>query len=56
MIEVKDMDEAAEVATSYAAEHLEIMTENPEKGVRERKSGWSYFSWTMGLQNLLEIS
>ena len=30
LIEVADMEEAAEVATSYAAEHLEIMTENPE--------------------------
>lgn len=48
LIEVKDMNEAAEVATSYAAEHLEIMTENPEAVAKDVKAAGAIFlgPWT----------
>lgn len=48
LIEVTDMDEAAEVATLYAAEHLEIMTENPEAVAENVKAAGAIFlgPWT----------
>ena len=48
LIEVADMNEAAEVATMYAAEHLEIMTENPEVVAANVKAAGAIFlgPWT----------
>ncbi|MCM8531675.1 MAG: histidinol dehydrogenase, partial [Lentisphaeraceae bacterium] len=48
LIEVADMDEAAEVATLYAAEHLEIMTEDPEAVSENVKAAGAIFlgPWT----------
>ena len=48
LIEVANMDEAAEVATSYAAEHLEIITENPEAVSENVKAAGAIFlgPWT----------
>ena len=48
LIKVNDMDEAAEVATSYAAEHLEIITENPEAVSENVKAAGAIFlgPWT----------
>ena len=48
LIEVNDMDEAAEVATMYAAEHLEIITENPEAVAENVKAAGAIFlgPWT----------
>jgi len=47
-IEVANMDEAAEVATSYAAEHLEIMTDDPEAVAANVKAAGAIFlgPWT----------
>ncbi|MCM8538533.1 MAG: histidinol dehydrogenase [Lentisphaeraceae bacterium] len=48
LIEVANMDEAAEVATLYAAEHLEIMTEDPEAVAENVKAAGAIFlgPWT----------
>lgn len=48
LIEVANMDEAAEVATMYAAEHLEIMTESPETVAANVKAAGAIFlgPWT----------
>lgn len=48
LIEVANMDEAAEVATMYAAEHLEIMTESPEAVAANVKAAGAIFlgPWT----------
>ena len=48
LIRVKDMDEAARIANSYAPEHLEIMTEMPEKVARNITAAGAIFlgPWT----------
>jgi histidinol dehydrogenase len=48
LIEVADMNEAAEVATAYGAEHLEIITENPEAVAANVHSAGAIFlgPWT----------
>ena len=48
LIRVKDMDEAACIANSYAPEHLEIMTEMPEKVARNITAAGAIFlgPWT----------
>ncbi len=48
LIRVKDLDEAARIAESYAPEHLEIMTENPEKVARHVHAAGAIFlgPWT----------
>ena len=43
LIQVDNMTEAAEVATSYGAEHLEIMTENPENVAENVHSAGAIF-------------
>lgn len=43
LIEVSNMDEAAEVATAYAAEHLEIITEDPEAVAENVKAAGAIF-------------
>ena len=43
LIEVANMDEAAEVATAYAAEHLEIITEDPEAVAENVKAAGAIF-------------
>jgi histidinol dehydrogenase len=48
LIEVADMDEAADVATQYAAEHLEIITDFPEDVAANVKAAGAIFlgPWT----------
>ena len=48
LIRVNDMAEAAEIANSYAPEHLEIMTEFPEKVARNIRAAGAIFlgPWT----------
>lgn len=48
LIRVKDMAEAAQIANSYAPEHLEIMTEFPEKVARNIRAAGAIFlgPWT----------
>ncbi len=47
-IKVKDMKHAAEIANLYAAEHLEIMTANPDDVAKNIKSAGAIFlgEWT----------
>ena len=48
MIVAKDLDQAAELATRYAPEHLEIMTAAPEKVARKVRAAGAIFlgPWT----------